>query len=414
LQTLKDKKPRLVIFDVEGVIIPKNRFFFEIGRKLGLLQLFSILFVGFLYQIGAIKLKSALKHMFFNLKDSDVATLEQVAAKIPLMPSVKEVFYQLKVDGCRTALISSGLPDSFVRSLSNQVGADRGIGFEIGLNKERLTGEIWGDVTEANGKFRVLSQTLDAEGVQLDDCAVVADDRNNASIFRPETLNIGYNPDFLLRMRADDVVTGNLAKILPIIEGNQSKRHLPSKNDIVREAIHASGFAVPIIVGFIGLPTMAFIICTVIGLYFASELLRLDGRNLPVVSSITRRAASETEMNDFAAAPLYFAVGILVTLLIFPAPASSAAVGIFAFGDSAASIFGGLVSKTPLPFNKSKSLEGSLAGFFFAFLAGSYYISPVFALIGAAVAMIIEWMPLPINDNVLIPVFTGLVLWSIL
>jgi FMN phosphatase YigB (HAD superfamily) len=35
VQTLKNKKPRLVIFDVEGVLIPKNRFFFEVGKKLG-------------------------------------------------------------------------------------------------------------------------------------------------------------------------------------------------------------------------------------------------------------------------------------------------------------------------------------------------------------------------------------------
>jgi dolichol kinase len=82
----------------------------------------------------------------------------------------------------------------------------------------------------------------------------------------------------------------------------------------------------------------------------------------------------------------------------------------FAFGDSTASIFGRYFSRTPLPFNKDKSLEGSLAGFFFAFLAGLIFISPLKALIGAAVAMIIEYLPLPVNDNVLIPLITGLAL----
>jgi HAD superfamily phosphoserine phosphatase-like hydrolase len=414
VQTLKNKKPRLVIFDVEGVLIPKNRFFFEVGKKLGFSHLIKILFFGFLYQIGAIPLKSALKSMFFNLRDSDVSTLQQVAQKIPLMPYAKELFDQLKMEGCKTALISSGLPNSVVNNLANEVGADRGFGFEVGLNNEKLTGEIWGDVTEANGKFRVLSQIVSSEGLEFGDCAVVADDRNNASIFLPETHNIGYNPDFLLRMKADDVVTGNLSKILPIIKGNQKERHLPMKNDFVREAIHASGFTVPILVGIFGLPIVVSFIGGVIALYVMSELLRLDGKNLPVVSAITRRAASQIEMNDFAAAPLYFAIGILATLLIFPAPASSAAIGIFAFGDSAASIFGGIISKTPLPLNKSKSVEGSLAGFFFAFLAGSFYISPLFALIGAVVAMFVEWLPLPVNDNILIPLFTGLALWAIL
>jgi dolichol kinase len=93
---------------------------------------------------------------------------------------------------------------------------------------------------------------------------------------------------------------------------------------------------------------------------------------------------------------------------------SSAAIAIFALGDSTASLFGGLISKKPLPFNKGKTLEGSLVGFFFAFLAGSFFISPVKALIGAAVAMAIECLPLPVNDNILMPLCTGLVLMLVI
>ena len=98
---------------------------------------------------------------------------------------------------------------------------------------------------------------------------------------------------------------------------------------------------------------------------------------MPFVSVVTRHAASQAELYEFAAAPLYFAIGILLALLLFPAPVSGAAIAIFTLGDSTASIFGGLISKKPLPFNKGKTLEGSLVGFFFAFLAGSFFISPL-------------------------------------
>jgi dolichol kinase len=70
---------------------------------------------------------------------------------------------------------------------------------------------------------------------------------------------------------------------------------------------------------------------------------------------------------------------------------NSAAIAIFALGDSTASIFGRYLSRNPLPFNKDKSLEGSATGFLFAFLAGSVFISPLPALVGAAVAMFIEY-----------------------
>jgi phytol kinase len=250
--------------------------------------------------------------------------------------------------------------------------------------------------------------------LNLSDCTVVADDRNNVSIFLPETQKIGFNPDFVLRIKADEVVTGKLSKILPVINGEQKHASLPSQNDFVREAIHASGFFVPIVASLISKPIAALLICVVIALYLVSELARLDGKSLPVISAITRHAASQTEMFDFAAAPLYFAVGILATLLLFPVPASSAAIAMFALGDSTASIFGGIIPKTPLPLNKSKTLEGSLAGFFFAFLGGSFFISPALALIGAAVAMGIEFLPLPVNDNILIPLVTGLTMWLII
>jgi dolichol kinase/phosphoserine phosphatase len=414
VQAPNSKKPRLIVFDVEGVLIPKNRFFFEVGKTIGFTRLIRILFMGFLYQIGVIPLKSALKHIFKGLRGVKNDLLVQVAEKMPIMPSAKGVFGQLRAEGCKTVLISSGLPDAIVKKLATVVGADYGFGFEVGLKGETLTGEIWGDVIEANGKYLVLSQLLVAEGLSLSDCVVVADDRNNSSIFLPKTQKIGFNPDFVLRIKADEVVTGKLSKILPVINGKQKHASLPSENDFVREAIHASGFFVPIVASLISKPVAAFLICVVITLYVISELLRLDGKYLPVISAITRRAASQTEMYDFAAAPLYFAIGILATLLLFPAPASSAAIAIFALGDSTASIFGGLISKTPLPLNKSKTLEGSLTGFFFAFLAGSFFISPTMALIGAAVAMVIEFLPLPVNDNVLIPLVTGLTLWLII
>jgi dolichol kinase len=162
----------------------------------------------------------------------------------------------------------------------------------------------------------------------------------------------------------------------------------------------------PVIAGLITVPAVATIIILISILYTVSELRRLEGRELHLVSAITRHAASESELYGFAAAPLYFAFGIVATLLLFPGHAAGAAIAMFCFGDSAASLFGGLIS-TSLPFNKGKTWEGSLAGFLFAFLAGTFFVSPWLALVGAAIAMTIEVLPLPVNDNVLIPVITG-------
>ena len=405
-----ERKSRLAVFDVEGVLIPKNRFIFDVGKSLGVWQLLKMLFMGFLYEIGVVTLKSALKRIFKIMQGVEIERLMRIFDEIPSKPQLENFFAQLKTRNYKTALISSGLPTIIVEKLASSIGADYAFGIEVGVNDEALTGEIWGDAIEDNGKFKVLSQVLAAEGLNLKDCVVVADDRNNRSIFLSGMLKIGYNPDFILSFEADNIVTGRLSGILPVIDGEPKQRSPPSRNEFLREIIHASGFFVPVLAGLIGIPLVTLIICMVSALYFLSELSRISRKNLPVISTITRNAASPTELYEFAAAPLYFAIGILATLLLFPAPVNGAAIAIFALGDSTASLFGGIISKKPLPFNKGKTVEGSLIGFLFAFLAGSFFVSPVLALIGAAVAMAIEGLPLPVNDNILIPLFTGLAL----
>ena len=400
------EKPRLVVFDVEGVLIPKNRFIFELGKTLGLFKLIKLLFFGFLYEAGILKLESALKHVFSNLRGVELETLECIFDKIPATPFLQSIFSQLKERNCKIALISSGLPTVIVKELADCLGAEYAYGIDVETQDGKLTGQIHGDAIAPSGKMKILSKILAAENLELKDCVVVADDRNNRCLFAPEVLKIGFNADFVIRIKADRVINGKLSSILPVIDGDKHKRSFPSINDFVREDIHAAGFFMPVIAGLITVPVVAALIILIAIVYTVSELRRLEGRELPLVSAITRHAASQSELYGFAASPLYFAFGIVTTLLLFPAHAAGAAIAMFCLGDSSASLFGGLISKS-LPFNKGKTWEGSLAGFFFAFLAGTFFVSPWLALAGAAIAMTIEVLPLPVNDNVLIPIITG-------
>ena len=405
-----ERQPKFVVFDVEGVLIPKNRFFYLVGKSLGFVHLVKVFFYGFLYETGLIPLKLALRHLFSSVRGMKTERLLEIAANIPLVPEARLLFEKLRAQGFRTALITSGLPTIVVKVIADKLGADYAVGFDVGLNDDTLTGEIWGDVTERNGKLAVLHRLVDSESLRLSDCAVIADDRNNASLFVRDVLKIGFNPDFVLRVKSDRVVTGGVFKVLTAINGEPKHRGKPTATDLFRELIHASGFFIPVIAGLVGVPLVAASIIVILGLYTMSEYLRTEGKRMPFFSLITRKAASQNELYLVVLAPVYFAVGILLTLVLFPAPVNGAAIAIFALGDSTASIFGRYFSRTTLPFNKDKSVEGSLAGFLFAFLAGWFFVSPWLALLGAAVAMFVEYLPLPINDNLLMPLCTGLAL----
>jgi len=407
---------KLVIFDIEGVLIPKNRFLvFEAGRKLSFPQFTKFLFTGLLYELGLLSLESALKRIFKPFQDFSVEELLNVFEKVPLFPHTEAVFAKLKEKGFKTAIISSGLPQVVVENLASRLKADYAFGLELEISNNVLTGNINGDVIKKNGKALMMKRILDQENLTRKDCVVVADDRNNVPIFFSEALKIGYNPDFLIALKSDYVIKENLLEIVPILEGGQKKpRFFLLRNEAIREAIHASGFFVTLVAMYLGIHMAAFLLFLTILIYIASEFARIERKNIPVVSSVTLNAATFSERYEFAMPPIFFALGIILSLLLFPTPLNYVSIAIVSLGDSAASIFGKLFGKTSIPFNKGKNLEGSLAGFAFAFFGAAFFLHPLQAFIAATSGMFVESLPLPINDNLSVPLATGLLLTLLL
>ncbi len=145
-------------------------------------------------------------------------------------------------------------------------------------------------------------------------------------------------------------------------------------------------------------------------IYIASEFARIEGVNLPVISTITREAATKPEIHEFVTNPIFFAAGIMLALVLFPNPINYASIAIFTLGDGTATLFGRKLGKTVFPLNKGKRVEGSIFGFLFAFLGALLFVSHIEALVGAAIGMIMEALPTPVNDNLTIPLAAGLTL----
>jgi HAD superfamily phosphoserine phosphatase-like hydrolase len=404
----------MVIFDVEGVLLPKRRYIlFQATRRLGFRQFFKIILFGILYEISLIQLKTALRWIFGCFKGFTIHELYSYYQKMPLLPGVTEVFSHLHQKGWKTCLISSGLPQLFVRELAEKLKADCAFGVELETMNGRFTGRITGDVIEKDGKAKVLRNTLSHEQFNTQSLILVADDRNNLPLFPYVGLRIGYNPDFKLTLRSDYVVTGKLTEILPVITGGKPGKSEPflSRNDLLRSAIHMSGFAIPFISRyFLDHYMLIFLIGLVTMLYIISELARILDRSFPVFTWITNKATVRLEPYEFATNPIFYALGITLSLMFFPSPIGYAAIATLTLGDGFASLLGKKYGRNSSPFNKTKSLEGSLFGLLFAFLGTSFFLTPAKALLAAASGMLIESIPTPINDNLTIPLTVSIVL----
>jgi len=404
----------MIIFDVEGVLLPKRRFLlFDVAARRGLSTFLRFFLIGILYEIGLLSIESALRRLFKLLKGMPMDELFSKFENISPINGAAVLFANLKKLGFKTALISSGLPRIFVEDFAKKLGADYASGLEIGIERGYLTGEIWGDVLKPDGKAIALKKILERERLSSCNCVVVADDRNNLSLIKLCKKSIGYNPDFILSVKSDFVVRGDLSKMLPLLMGEASAKidRALSKSEVLHEAIHVGGVLVPFIcIYMLSDYIVALLIVAVTSIYTMSEILRMLGKNLPIFSTITLKAADKSELQELVASPIFYALGMILSILFFRPPVSYACIAILTLGDSFAAVFGKRLGRTVFPLNKRKRVEGSLFGLLFAFLGCLLFVNPARALVGAFAGILAESLPSPIDDNVTIPLVSGLAL----
>ena len=224
---------------------------------------------------------------------------------------------------------------------------------------------------------------------------------------------IGYNPDPFIARKCDFAIKGNLRDILPFLDPSEKRpNRLYTRNDAIREAIHMGSYSIPFIchifnVNPIGITTI-IIFCTI--LFFVSELLRLSEIQFPIISQITEAAATGEERWEFALSPVFFALGIATSLTFVSPEIGYTAITVLTLGDGTARFVGKKWGTHALPHNRVKKIEGTIAGMAIAFIASLVFTSPLNAFIVSTICMLIETLPLPLNDNLMIP-FTA---WSIM
>ncbi len=186
------------------------------------------------------------------------------------------------------------------------------------------------------------------------------------------------------------------------------------KINLVRSFIHLSGFLtifLRIKFGSVFVLTLIIIVSIV---YCISEFLRLKRRDLPLIASLTFKAARNEELKGFIIKPIYYAVGIALALILFPSEIGNAAIAILTIGDGLAGLSGVTIGKTSIPYNKNKTVEGTLIGFSTAFFTAIFFSPIKIVLIGVFTGALIESCNKFMEDNLFIPLVSGFIMWFFL
>ena len=122
----------------------------------------------------------------------------------------------------------------------------------------------------------------------------------------------------------------------------------------------------------------------------------------------------KNELKGSITGATWLIIGNLITIYLYPIYIAVPALIFLSIGDSFAALIGKKIPKLKIG---NKSIIGTLAGIFsslsIALLVNQALPTHVL-VIGAVTAMLVELMPLPLNDNLTIPILSGFIMIIIL
>ncbi len=181
------------------------------------------------------------------------------------------------------------------------------------------------------------------------------------------------------------------------------------QHEVVRKGIHILIAFVPLFASIDMVVTMALLAAGTI-LYTYAEKLRLEGKRFVFVTDVTLLAIRDRDRGKLVLGPITLSLGAMLSLLLYPEPASFIAIYALAFGDGFASLVGTVWGRIKIPFTGGKTIIGTMAGFVAVYMATMAYIGNVrVSLVIALTASLLELLPTKDADNLIIPVGTGLV-----
>ena len=216
---------KLVVMDVDGVLF-KGHFILHLARHAGILIYIRTALLCFLFNIDKISIRELLTSVYVRFKGIPLERAKKVYQNITVIKHARETIDTLRKHGYRVVLISSGVPDLFVKDLAIRLSANSGYGVETGINNNRLTGEVFGRLCKSIGKKEIIENLLYENSLTWKDTIVLVDDRNNLNIMHKASINIGVNAHYAVRRQAQYLIdSGNLAEALDILRHSRC-RHL--------------------------------------------------------------------------------------------------------------------------------------------------------------------------------------------
>lgn len=194
----KADKPGLVLMDMDSTAI-QMECIDEIALLAGVGE--EVAAVTRAAMEGALPFSESLRRRVRALEGADAAIIEQVIARMPLMPGLLVLVEGLKAMGWKVALASGGFTP-FTGHLRQTLGLDADFANTLEIHNGRFTGEVLGDIVDAEAKARILVELAERHQIPLSQTVAIGDGANDLLMLAEAGLGVALHAKPLVQEKA--------------------------------------------------------------------------------------------------------------------------------------------------------------------------------------------------------------------
>jgi len=197
-ETYFRRNKRLIVFDADMTFL-QCEVIDELGKLAG--QGEKIYNITRQAMSGKMDFKSALRERVRLLKGLPEKALEELSDNLPLTAGAENLVRILKHLGYKIALVSGGF-DYFINKLCQRYDLDYGIANQLKIENGLVTGELEGEIIDAQAKENVLISLAKKEGFSLRQVVAVGDGANDIKMLAKAGLGIAFNAKPIVQRQA--------------------------------------------------------------------------------------------------------------------------------------------------------------------------------------------------------------------
>jgi phosphoserine phosphatase len=211
---------RLIVFDMDSTLI-QSEVIVEIAKALGVGD--KVHEITESAMNGEIDFDESLRRRVSLLEGLEESKLKGILDSIQLTAGVEEFVKTVKKLGYKVAIISGGF-NYFANAFKEQLNLDYAFANELEIKNNKLTGQIQGEIVNAQKKAEILEMLAKKEEINLQQVVAIGDGANDLKMLAKAGLGIAFHAKEIVKKNAKQHMShGDMTSILYFLGLNKDQ-----------------------------------------------------------------------------------------------------------------------------------------------------------------------------------------------